>query len=239
MTITSAVAPVIAIIPARGGSKGIPGKNIKFLGGKPLIAHTIEAARKAETVQRVIVSTDDAEIAQISKQWGAEVILRPTEISGDLASSESALLHVLKVLAEHSQPQPELLVFLQCTSPFTSAEDIDGTVDALRRQQAQTALAVTEFHYFVWAEDAAGDIVGINHQKSVRLMRQQREKQYLETGAVYVMRVDGFLEHRHRFFGRTAMHIIPSERVHEIDEPADFALAEARLAQLQSQPGKG
>jgi len=220
---------VIAIIPARGGSKGIPRKNVRLLAGKPLIAYTIEAALKAKTIDQVIVSTDDKEIASISEEWGAKVIQRPAELAGDLASSETALLHALQKLSEEGAPQAELLVFLQCTSPFTSAEDIDGTVKTLIDKNADTALAVTDFHYFIWAETSAGEAAGVNHDKSVRLMRQQREKQYLETGAVYVMNIDGFQKHGHRFFGKTVFHITPAERVHEIDEPEDFDHAEARL----------
>lgn len=224
----------VAVIPARGGSKGIPRKNSLPIGGKPLIAHTILAAKGATSIDRVLVSTDDQEIGQVARDWGAEVIWRPAEIAGDLASSESALLHVLDELEKADGQLPELLVFLQCTSPFTASEDIDGTVAALIDQGAQTALAVTPFHYFVWQQDPTAGAVGINHDKSVRLMRQQREPQYLETGAVYVMEVKGFLAHKHRFFGRTAMHVIPTERVLEIDEPGDVRLAEARFMQQAS-----
>ena len=122
---------VIALIPARGGSKGIPRKNLQSLAGKPLIAHTIEHARQARSVGRVVVSTDDAEIAAVSKQYGAEVVWRPAAISGDTASSESALLHALEYLQQTEGYESDLLVFLQCTSPLTLPEDIDGTVQAL------------------------------------------------------------------------------------------------------------
>jgi len=111
----------IAVIPARGGSKGIPGKNIKNVAGRPLIAYSIEAALQSLAVDRVNVSTDDEVIANISKANRAEVNLRPSDISGDLASSDSALLHVLQVLAEKEQYQP----------------DIDGTVQALLQFQSQ------------------------------------------------------------------------------------------------------
>jgi CMP-N-acetylneuraminic acid synthetase len=232
-------ATVIAVIPARGGSKGIPKKNIKPLAGKPLIAYAIDAAKAAMTVQRVIVSTDDPAIGQVAQEWGAEIVWRPAELSGDFSSSEAALLHVLEQIQATEGVLPDLLVFLQCTSPFTAAEDIDGTVKALIAQGAQTALAVTHFHYFVWEEQPDGNMVGVNHDKEVRLMRQQRTPQYLETGAVYVMETRGFLERKHRFFGKTAMHVIPTERVLEIDEPEDFALAEARLAARPSGEHKG
>jgi len=215
----------LAIIPARGGSKGIPHKNIRPLAGLPLIAHNIQQALQSRYVNRLVVSTDDAEIAAAARQYGAEVVWRPAEISGDSASSETALLHTLDHLSQVDVYRPELLVFLQCTSPLTLAEDIDGTIQALLDQGADTALAVIPFHYFLWRE-AGGDAVGINHDKSIRPLRQEREAQYLETGAVYVMRVEGFLQARHRFFGKTALYEMPAERRLEIDDPVDFEIGE-------------
>ena len=221
----------LCIIPARGGSKGIPKKNLRMLDGKPLIAWTVEAAKKAKLVDRVIVSTDDAEIAAVSKQFGAEVVMRPAEISGDAASSESALLHVLDVMVQNESYKPDILVFLQCTSPLTLPEDIDGTIQAMLSSHADTTLAVTSFHYFLWRQDKSGNAVGVNHDKSHRLMRQEREHEYKETGSVYVMRTNGFLQARHRFFGKTTMYVLPQIRCLEIDEPADLVLAEALLGQ--------
>src|SRR5262245_2152884 len=115
-----------AVIPARGGSKGIIGKNLRVVGGKPLIAHTILAARSARCIERVVVSTDDPAIAEASRAFGAEIVWRPSELASDTASSEAALLHALETLAREQQYRPELLAFLQCTSPLTLAEDIDG-----------------------------------------------------------------------------------------------------------------
>ena len=206
----------VAIIPARGG--------------KPLIAHTIGTATQASSVNRVVVSTDDDEISAISRQWGAEVILRPAKISTDISSSELALLHALEHLHENEGYSPDLLVFLQCTSPLTLPEDIDGTVQALLDQEADSSLAVTPFPYFLWRWDLNGDAIGVNHDKRVRPLRQERDLQYLETGAVYVMRTKGFKEARHRFFGKNAMYVMPPERCLEIDEPVHFTIAEVLLS---------
>lgn len=219
----------LAIIPARGGSKGIPHKNVQLLAGKPLIAHSIEQARRSRFVNRVITSTDDTKIADISKQYGAEVVWRPTKISGDKASSESALLHVLEHLKHTEDYEPDIIAFLQCTSPLTLAEDIDGTIQVLLEEDADSCLAVTPFHYFLWRQDKSGDVVGINHNKHVRPLRQESEPQYLETGAIYVMRTSGFIQARHRFFGKTAMYVIPPERRLEIDDPVDFEIAEVLM----------
>lgn len=219
----------LALIPARGGSKGIPGKNIRDLHGKPLLVYSIQAAQQAATVDRVIVSTDDERIAEVAKSAGADVIKRPAEISGDSASSEAALLHALEVLGNDEEYYPDLLVFLQCTSPLTKAKDIDCAVEKLLQVKADTCLTVAPFHYYLWFEDESGEASGINHNKISRPLRQQRENQFIETGAVYVMRVQGFLQEKHRFFGKTVMSIMPGERCWEIDDPADWPIAEAML----------
>jgi YrbI family 3-deoxy-D-manno-octulosonate 8-phosphate phosphatase len=227
----------VAIIPARGGSKGIPRKPVRILAGKPLLGWTILAARSASRVSRVVVSTDDREIADVAREFGAEVIWRPEEISGDTASSESALLHVLGELQSTEGYRPELVAFLQCTSPLTAAEDIDGTVEAMLSNGADSALSVAPFHYFVWMPDEAGSAVGVNHDKAHRPRRQDREAQYLETGAVYVMKAEAFLDARHRFFGRTSTYVMPSERTLEIDDPRDLVVAEA-LLRMREQSGQ-
>ena len=152
---------VLAIIPARGGSKGIPRENLRLLAGKPLIAHTIERARQTKSISRIVVSTDDPEIAAVSRQYGAEPVLRPAEISGDTATSESALLHAMDYLQQTEGYKPDLLVFLQCTSPLTLPEDIDGAVQALLDENADSALAVTPFHYFLWQAQAHGARYGL------------------------------------------------------------------------------
>lgn len=223
----------VAIIPARGGSKGLPRKNVLPLAGKPLIAWTIDAALAAKSIERVFVSTDDAEIAAVAERFGAGIIWRPEAISGDLVSSEDAILHALSVIHE-TGCESDLVVFLQCTSPLTMGIDIDGTVNALISNQADTAVAVADFHYFIWKDATdSGEFIGVNHEKNVRLMRQQREQQFIETGAVYVMKTLGFKKYRHRFFGKTARYVMPEQRVLEIDTPVDFQVAETLLSAKQ------
>ena len=219
----------LAVVPARGGSKGIPLKNIREVGGKPLIAYNLIQAKRSRTINRLVVSTDHRAIADVAKNYGAEVVWRPSEISGDKSSSESALIHTLEYLEQTEGYQPDLLLFLQCTSPLTLAEDMDGAVEALIRENADTALTVVPFHYFLWRKEANGNLVGINHEKSLRPMRQDREPQFLETGSVYVMKAKEFRRIGHRFFGKTVMHVIPEERRLEIDEPFDLEVAEIFL----------
>lgn len=219
---------IIAIIPARGGSKGIPYKNVCPLCGKPLIAWNIQAALASKFISDVYVSTDDREIAEAASSHGAHVIDRPEVLANDTASSESALLHGLEVL-ENKRILPDILVFMQCTSPLTATQDIDAAIQKLLDERADSCFTATDFHYFVWKELADGSAEGINHDKKFRPRRQDREPQYQENGAVYVMNCTGFLQAEHRFFGKTVMSLMPQERCFEIDEPVDMVIAEILL----------
>lgn len=215
----------IAIIPARGGSRGVPGKNLREIGGKPLLVRTIEAALGAKRVDRVVVSTESPRLAEVARAHGASVVERPDELASDTASSESALLHALEVLAAGGE-EPELLVFLQCTSPLTTAADIDATIERLEATGADSALSAVPFHHFVWRSGTDGDASGVNHDRSRRPRRQDREPEYLEDGSVYVMRTEGFRRAKHRFFGKTVLRVAEDGRACEIDEPADLEVAE-------------
>lgn len=223
----------LAVIPARGGSKGVPGKNVAVVGGVPLVQRAIRAAQASGAIDLVAVSTDDERIGQVAKAAGALVIRRPDEIAGDTASSESALLHALDVVeADHGPIQ--VLVMLQCTSPFLSADEVAGCVEAVKGG-ADTAFTAAPSHGFLWRRDGSGDAVGVNHDKASRPRRQDREPEFLETGAAYAMTADGFRVHRHRFFGRTELIETAPNAVLEIDEPADLERAQL-LAPLLDQP---
>ena len=224
----------IAIIPARGGSKGIPRKNVIDIAGKPLLAWNIEAAVASRLVDAVYISTDDSEIKKVAHQYGAQVIDRPAELAGDTATSESALIHALGVLSKQGI-NPDLLVFMQCTSPLTATEDIDAAVQKLLDEKADSCLTVTKTHFFLWKENS-GAAEGVNHDKRFRPRRQDLEAEYVENGAVYVLRTDGFIAANHRFFGKTVMSVMPKKRSYDIDEMADLQIAEA-LLQQQSASG--
>ena len=226
---------VAAVIPARGGSKGVPRKNIRMVGGRPLIAYMIDSAIKAKMLDRVFVSTDDYEIAEISRRYGAEVIMRPAEISGDKASSELALLHALDFLKKTENYQPDIFLMLQCTSPLTPPSEIDGVISALQNEpSADSCFAAVPFYYFLWKTDKAGTAQGINHDGGPRKRRQDLEKQYLEAGSAYAMRTKKFLEEKTRFCGRTIMYEAPDCSSNlEIDEPVDLCKAEGAIRYYQ------
>ncbi|AZS85442.1 N-acylneuraminate cytidylyltransferase [Streptomyces griseoviridis] len=237
------VRRVLAVIPARGGSKGVPAKNLAPVGGVPLVVRAVRECRLARLVTDVVVSTDDQAIAAAARAAGAEVVLRPAAIAGDTATSEAAVLHAMDSHeALHGAPV-DVVLLVQCTSPFLVGEDVDAVAGAVAVQGADTAVAVAPFHGFVWrhadAEDAAAEGGhGVNHDKSFRPRRQDRPQDFLETGAAYAMDATGFRAHRHRFFGRTELVRTDPARVLEIDDPHELARARALAPLFDAQrPG--
>ncbi len=141
---------ILALIPARGGSKGIPRKNLAPLGGKPLLAHTVEQAKATPAIDRVVVSTDDDEIARSAGRWGAEVIRRPAALASDTASSEEALLHALDELRRREGYEPDVIVFLQATSPLRRDHDVAMSIATLDAEGADALFSACPVHGFVW-----------------------------------------------------------------------------------------
>lgn len=221
---------VACIIPARGGSKGIPRKNLASVGGLPLVVRAIRAARAARAVDEVVVSTDDAEIAAAARTAGARVVERPAGISGDTATSESAILHALDELGE----DPEVTVFVQCTSPFIDPADLDGAVRQVLDGTADSVFAALETHEFQWRLGETG-IEAVGHDAAHRPRRQDRVPHFRETGAFYVMRTAGLRAHRHRFFGTIGVQPVPETHAVEIDLPDDLELVRA-VAPLVDRP---
>lgn len=226
-------ASCLIVIPARGGSRGVPRKNALPIGGKPLVVHAITAALRAKRVSRVVVSTDDPEIGALSQRAGAEVVWRPIEISGSSATSEGAVIHVLKTLASRDNYRPDLVMLMQCTTPMTQPEDLDGAIETLFRRDADSCFTAVPFRRFLWREDAAGSAIGINHDGKERVRRQDLAPQVLENGAAYVMRRVLFEQTEDRFCGKTVMHLVPESRNIEIDEPADTVKAEVLMRHQQ------
>lgn len=212
----------LAIIPARGGSKGIPRKNLQEVGGIPLVQRTIEAAQQSQFIKRVTVSTDDKEIATLSKACGAIVIERPIDLSTDEASSESALLHSISSLSLDGSLEA-VVVFLQCTSPFTTGADIDQVVKALESEETNSAFAATPWHGFLWTSNG----LGINHNPhEPRKRRQELETCYLETGSIYAIKTREFLLHKTRFCHPTKPIVVRHNPI-EIDTQSDLAISRA------------
>jgi YrbI family 3-deoxy-D-manno-octulosonate 8-phosphate phosphatase len=221
---------VVTIIPARGGSKGVPLKNIREIAGIPLISRAIRASLACRLVSRTYVATDSVAIADIAANDGADIIWRTDEISTDTASSESVLEYSIDQLSD----KPDIVVFLQCTSPFIRSEYISEVVSSLVQSEADSALAVVGNHHFLWKESDDGYAVGVNHDGKKRLRRQDLPPEYLETGAIYAFRTDSFLRERTRFCGKTLLIKFDDELLgFEIDSFTDLRIAEA-LAQEPS-----
>lgn len=225
---------VCAVIPARGGSKGVPRKNVRLIGGEPLVARAIHSLLDVQSIDTVVVSTDDLEVAAVARGAGAQVIGRPDELSDDLASSESALQHALEELAINGT-LPDVTVFVQATSPFIRPEDVERAIALVRSGECDVAFSVTRSDVHLWREGADG-AEGVNHDSRVRQRRQDRQPEYAETGAFYVMRTHGFLEHKHRFFGRVRFVEVDRVDALEIDTEHDFRLAELIHAGQNSAP---
>lgn len=214
---------VVAIIPARAGSKGVPGKNLERVGGMTLVQRAVVACRDSATIDEVIVSSDGPEILDAASSSGAVALSRPDDLASDVATSESAVLHALDAADGGRHGPPEIVVFVQCTSPFIDPSDLDEAVRAVRSGEYDVVFSAVESERFLWmrSEDGAS---GINHDMSARARRQDREPEYAETGAFYVMNAEGFRAHGHRFFGRVEPHTVPPGHAFEIDTRFDLDL---------------
>ena len=217
----------IAIIPARGGSKGVPRKNVRLLAGRPLIAHTILDAREAGLISDIYVSTDDPEIAHVSKVYGAEVIERPSELASDTAASESALLHAVETL-ETTGLVPDLIVFLQCTSPLRTGADIDHAILHLRDTGADSLLSVSPSHRFLWSE-VDGTPNSINYDYQNRQRRQDLKPQYVENGSIYLFKPWVLKQTGNRLGGKISLFQMSEAAAWEIDSMTDFEIVELLL----------
>lgn len=216
---------VVAIIPARGGSVGIPRKNLQRVGGETLVARAVRSARVSTGIHRVFVSTDDAEITDEARRAGAFTIDRPTGLSTATASSESALLHAMSSLDR----APHIVVMLQATSPFIDPRDLDAAVSRVAHGEADVVFSAVATPVFLWRPAGPGSSgwEGVNHDAAVRPRRQDLPPQVAETGAFYVMRGDGFRAAQHRFFGRVEPQLVDERFAVDIDTEVELEIARA------------
>lgn len=184
----------IALIPARGGSKGVPNKNLAEVGGTSLIVRTINAALNCRDISQVFVSTDSDRISAISKSAGAEIITRPADLASDTSSSEDALIHAISCISNFTELSPKF-VFLQCTSPFIKSSDITSVLNGTN-EYYNSSFSATEWHGFLWGQNG----IGLNHDiTKKRKRRQDLPIQLLETGAIYCMNTKCFIAEQTRF----------------------------------------
>ena len=224
---------IVAVITARGGSKGIPRKNISSLLGKPLIAYSIEAALHAKTLTRTMVSTDDETIARVSEQYGAEVpFLRPQHLATDTATGIAVLQHAVTYLAEQEDYLADIVVCLQPTSPLRTAEDIDRGVNLCLRSGADSVVSLcrAQHHPFWMKKVVDGRVYPLmNEDEQTYTRRQDLPPVYQLNGALYVTRRKVLLEENRVLGDNTLAYIMPQERSIDIDTRTDLKLAEVLL----------
>ena len=219
----------VAFIPARGGSKGIPRKNLQLVNGVPLVARCIRAAIASDVFSEVFVSTEDPEIADVASQWGATVTRRPAVLALDSTTTEA----VLDQWLETTTPA-ESMFLLQCTCPFTDAMDLRRAAERLV-SPVDSVFAAYEGNRFLWTETSDG-WAAVGHDKSVRLPRQAMGRRAIEAGNFYGVDVAQYRSEHTRFAGSTEAVLISEERSFDIDNEADLALAQSMAVRLDASP---
>ncbi len=229
---------ILAIIPARGGSKSVPGKNIKVLGGRPLIAHTIKAALESKYIDRTIVSTDDEEIAKVARTYGAETpYLQPKKIAQYESSALSAVLYAINYVEKKEKYFPELIVYLQPTSPFRNSKHIDETIKLmLKNENLEGAFALTEVEqhpYMMFKKDEEGFMIPLVKKENRPLRRQELPEAYVTNASIYVTRREYFNDAEDPkpvcpiFNGKVKGIIIDRESSADINDQIDFHACES------------
>ena len=217
----------IAIIPARGGSKGIPRKNARLLCGLPLVTYTIRAAIESRVFESVVLTTDDALIADIGRMEGCAVVIRPDRLAQDATSTEPVMEHALAEVESDGRAPFDSVWLLQPTSPLRGADDIRAAAMILDTG-FDAVVSVTDEHVFHWAPDDSGGITPL-YDLALRPRRQDMQPNYRENGAVYAVRRGVWDETRLRAAGRVAPLVLPANQSVEIDDEADWRLVEATL----------
>ncbi len=222
---------ILYLITARGGSKGVPRKNIREINGLPLIAYKIIAAKKCKYEGRIIVSTDDEEIAEIAKKYGAEVpFMRPDYLASDTASSMDVVLHAIEWLKKNDPEKYDYICLLEPSSPFTKTSDLNKALDLITENKVDVVLGMKEVEVakcFIWPLDEKGKLSyfykAIKQLSGIR--RQDQKPEYTMNGCLYIVQTDYFLKEK-LFHSENALpYIMPSEQSVEIDSMNDFYYA--------------
>ena len=213
---------ILCIIPARGGSKGIPKKNIINFYNKPLIAHSINQSINSKYITDVVVSSDSDEILEVSKLYGAITLKRPDELSTDTSSSESALMHTIQTL----NTDYDYIVFLQATSPLRTTKDIDDCIESLINNNLDSVFSASILEDMLIWKSNVDTFESVNYDYKNRKRRQDSENQYVENGSIYVFKKEGFIKNNNRLFGKIGLSLMDSWKMFEIDSLEDLELCE-------------
>jgi len=216
---------ILAIIPARGGSKGIPLKNIKKLNGKPLIYYAIHSCKVSKNINKIIVSTDNVKISKYAVSLGAEIIHRPKIFSGDSSEVESAMMHILEKL-EKQKYFPDIVTLIQPTSPLRTSFDIDKAFEKFYNGNYDSVLSGYISKYFLWKENNS-KIIPLNYSPNKRPIRQKMKSDLIiENGAIYITKYSKIKKSKCRISGKIGVYLMPEELSIDINNFVDFTISE-------------
>ncbi|MFA5743022.1 MAG: acylneuraminate cytidylyltransferase family protein [Candidatus Paceibacterota bacterium] len=221
---------ILAIIPARGGSKRIPKKNIRLLAGKPLIYYSIASGLESEYIDRVVVSTEDDEVAAIAKKYKAEVVKRPKKLAGDKSKTIDAVFHAIQELGKKGY-RPDIVVLLQPTSPLRTSVDVDQAIELFLKNKCDSVVGVRELdHPLYWTlKIDKGSLLPLFGWENVKIRSQDAPKNYVSNGAIFVITPESLEKNKGFFTKKTSAYIMPAEKSTDIDAESDFKLAELIL----------
>lgn len=224
---------ILGLVPARGGSKAIPRKNLALLTNKPLIAWTVEVAIESGSLDRLVISTDDPEIAQVGKKLGAEVpFLRPTELATDTSTSMDVILHAIRWFDENESYRPDFVLLLQPTSPLRTVTDIRKSIELAFAKRADSVVSVCETHQHpLWMKgvNEEGKLVDLYPQSSAPTRRQDLPSVFALNGAIYLALRTFLLSERTFISDCTYAYVMPENRSLDVDTPWDLHLADLIL----------
>jgi CMP-N,N'-diacetyllegionaminic acid synthase len=213
---------ILSIIPARGGSKGIPMKNIKKIANKPLIAYTIDASLNSKVVDKTIVSTDNEKIANIAKKYGAEIITRPKKLSTDKMALEPVVEHVLEELNKFQNYEPDLILILQNTSPLRNSKHVREAIQLFLEKKYDSMLSGFSLHTFLWKKKKDSFFSPVSYNPKNRPNRQDMNKQFFENGAIFISTYDAFKKSKCRISGKIGFYEMSLESSYNIDTKKDL-----------------
>lgn len=221
---------ILTIIPARGGSKGVPRKNIMPLNGKPLIYYSIKNAFESNFINEIIISTEDTEIKKITEEFGLKVITRPEELATDDSKTIDVIIHVLDSLNFEGYI-PSIVVILQPTSPLRTSDDIDSAIEIFLKKDCDSVVSVCEFdHSPYWALKLENNYLSpMFGQEYLLKPRQELPTAYIPNGAVFISSPDKIRKYRSFYCPKTIPYIMPTDRSIDIDSTLDFKMAEILL----------
>jgi CMP-N,N'-diacetyllegionaminic acid synthase len=225
---------ILAVIPARGGSKGVPGKNVKEIHGRPLIAWSIMQAQAAG-IDRVVVSTDDSAIAAVARENGAEVpFVRPAALSTDTAATEPVVLHAIDWYADHGCTF-DIVLLLQPTSPLRFRDSIPNAIARFNETRADSLLGVCENHHFFWRNGTSPEALYDYRRRPRRQDIRDEDRMYRENGSLYLTRVEAFRASGNRLCGQIVLFPMREEEGLEIDSHIDFKMVESVMKAIEFQ----